>query len=234
MARVLTGLAVLAVAVIAAVVSFAHIESLALAHGQPLVAARLLPLSVDGLIVAASLSLLAEARAQREAPRLARAGLVLGVVATVAANVTYGARYGVVGGVISGWPAASFIVASEILLGMIRRAGVHPAHTPAQETVSEAVADTVPAAVPGIGPATVPVDTVSPRPAERPRTVSASRARRRARNAEQVFSAEIEAGTLPSIREIKRRARCGTTRARSIRDELADLMAGQEAQDVAA
>jgi Protein of unknown function (DUF2637) len=110
LAQVLTGITVLAVAVFAAIVSFSHIEALALAHGQPVAAARLLPLSVDGLIVAASLSMLTEARAQREVPRLARAGLVLGVVATVLANVAFGARYGLVGAVISAWPAVSFVV----------------------------------------------------------------------------------------------------------------------------
>jgi hypothetical protein len=90
LARVLTGLAVLMVAVIAAVVSFTHIETFALAHGQPLVGARLMPVSVDGLLVVSSLVLLAAARAQQRALSLARAGPVLGVVATVLANVTFG------------------------------------------------------------------------------------------------------------------------------------------------
>jgi hypothetical protein len=54
-ARILAGLAVLAVAA-AGVVSFTHIEALALAHGYALGTARLLPVSVDGLMVAASLA----------------------------------------------------------------------------------------------------------------------------------------------------------------------------------
>ena len=41
-------------------------------HGQDGTAARLLPLSVDGLILAASLVLLHEARNDRDAPALAR------------------------------------------------------------------------------------------------------------------------------------------------------------------
>ena len=61
-ARVLTGLAVLTVAVVAGIVSFTHIETLTLAHGYTLGAARLLPVSVDGLIVAASLTCLTETR----------------------------------------------------------------------------------------------------------------------------------------------------------------------------
>lgn len=66
-ARVLTGLAVLAVAVIAAAVSFSHIRALALTHGYSPDTGALLPFSVDGLLVVSSLVLLAEARAQRPA-----------------------------------------------------------------------------------------------------------------------------------------------------------------------
>lgn len=46
--RQLTAAAVLLVAVIAAVVSFIHIEHLAVTHGQTQLAAWLLPVSVDG------------------------------------------------------------------------------------------------------------------------------------------------------------------------------------------
>ena len=56
--RWLTAAAVLVVACIAAVVSFIHIEHLAVAHGQDTLAALLLPISVDGTVAAASLALL--------------------------------------------------------------------------------------------------------------------------------------------------------------------------------
>ena len=59
---------VVAVAGFAAVVSYSHIYGLGRAHGQDGAAARLLPLSVDGLIVAASMVLLHEARNGRGAP----------------------------------------------------------------------------------------------------------------------------------------------------------------------
>ena len=134
--RILTGLAVLAVAVIAAAVSFAHIDALALAHGYTRDTARLLPLSVDGLIVASSMVLLTEARAQRRAPRLARFGLVLGIAGTLAANVAYGVHFGPVGAVVNAWPAAAFITATEILVGQMRRAGTTPAVPEENPTVS--------------------------------------------------------------------------------------------------
>lgn len=216
-ARVLTGLAVLAVAVIAAIVSFSHIESLALAHGQPAMAARLLPLSVDGLIVASSLTLLTEARAQRSAPGMARAGLVLGVVATVLANLAYGARYGAVGAVISAWPALAFIVSTEILLTQMRRAGGIP--------TGDSVSGGVPMGVPGTVPVAVPGDGVPPAPVPLPRTVAASRAHgRRAQAPERVFAAELAAGELPSLRQIKTKLHVGTDRARVIRGGFAVVL----------
>ena len=89
----------------AAVVSYSHIYGLGRAHGQDGTAARLLPLSVDGLILAASLVLLHEARNDRDAPGLARFMLWLGIAATIGANIAYGAGYGLLGALISAWPA---------------------------------------------------------------------------------------------------------------------------------
>jgi hypothetical protein len=121
MLRWLTAAVVLAVAAFAAIVSYSHIYDLGRAHGQAGTAGRLLPLSVDGLIVAASLVLLHEARNGRTAPPLARMMLWLGIGATIAANVAYGAAYGPLGAVISAWPAVAFIGAAEMAIGMVRR-----------------------------------------------------------------------------------------------------------------
>ncbi len=119
--RAATASVVLAVAAFAAVVSYSHIYDLGHAHGQSGTAARLLPLSVDGLIVAASLVMLQEARQGHRAPALARLMLGLGVAATVGANVAYGAAFGVTGAVISAWPAVAFIGSAELLMISIRR-----------------------------------------------------------------------------------------------------------------
>ncbi|MBA2890070.1 DUF2637 domain-containing protein [Nonomuraea soli] len=53
-----TTTSVLILAAIAAVVSFRHMHHLALTHGEGSLAAALIPLAVDGTIVAASMSLL--------------------------------------------------------------------------------------------------------------------------------------------------------------------------------
>jgi hypothetical protein len=119
--RRLTAAAVLLVAAIAAVVSFIHIEHLAVTHGQTRLAAWLLPVSVDGTVAAASCSMLWAARSGLATPWLARAMLTLGVLATLAANVGYGAPYGLSGELLSGWPAVAFVGSVEMVLGMIRR-----------------------------------------------------------------------------------------------------------------
>jgi hypothetical protein len=120
--RALTAAVVLAVAAFAAVVSYSHIYDLGRAHGQAGTAARLLPISVDGLILAASLVLLHEARQGRPAPILARLMLALGVSATVGANVAYGVAFGALSALISAWPAVAFIGSAEMALSMIRSA----------------------------------------------------------------------------------------------------------------
>ena len=107
--RLVTAAVVLTVAAFAAVVSYSTIYDLGRLHGQSGIAARLLPLSVDGLILAASLVLLHEARNERPAPALARCMLALGVAATVAANVGFGVGFDPVGAVVSAWPALAFI-----------------------------------------------------------------------------------------------------------------------------
>ncbi len=120
--RLATAAVVCAVAAFAAVVSYSHIYGLGRAHGQDGTAARLLPLSVDGLILAASLVLLHEARNGRDAPGLARFMLWLGIAATVGANIAYGAGYGLLGALISAWPAVAFIGSVEIAMQQVRRA----------------------------------------------------------------------------------------------------------------
>ena len=126
--RIATTAVVCAVAGFAAVVSYSHIYDLGRAHGQDGSPARLLPLSVDGLILAASLVLLHEARNGRDAPRLARVMLWLGIGATVGANIAYGAGFGLLGAVISAWPAVAFIGSVELVMMLVRRArGPQPA-----------------------------------------------------------------------------------------------------------
>jgi hypothetical protein len=119
--RFTTAAVVYAVAAFAAMVSYSHIYGLGRDHGQDGTAPRLLPLSVDGLILAASLVLLHEARNDRDAPGLAQFMLWLGIGATIGANLAYGSGYGLLGALISAWPAVAFIGAVEIAMQLVRR-----------------------------------------------------------------------------------------------------------------
>lgn len=118
--RLTAGLAVLGVAAIAAVVSYSHIFDLAVAHHESGTAARLLPVSVDGLIVSASMTLLDAARRRLDAPFMAYLMLSFGVGATVAANVAFGLPWGWQSAVVAAWPAVAFVGSVEMALTMAR------------------------------------------------------------------------------------------------------------------
>src|SRR6266700_2389281 len=74
-------------ALIASTVSYLHMHLLVELHGQPGWVAALTPLSVDGMIVAASTTLLDESRSGGGGGMLPWALLVTGRVARVSANV---------------------------------------------------------------------------------------------------------------------------------------------------
>jgi DNA-binding CsgD family transcriptional regulator len=129
--RTLTAAAVLLVAAIAAVVSFIHIESMASRYGQPILAAVLLPVSIDGTVAVSSLAMLRAARLAVSAPWLARGMLLLAVVATLACNVAYGLPHGWPGALLSGWPAVAFVGCAEVAIAM---SGKRPARKTATAT----------------------------------------------------------------------------------------------------
>ncbi|MGP0027915.1 MAG: DUF2637 domain-containing protein [Streptosporangiaceae bacterium] len=204
--RRMAAVAVLLVAAIAAVISYVHIERLAVTHGQAVLAAYLLPLSIDGTVAAASLVLLRAARAGLSAPWLAQAMLGLAVVATLAANVAYGARFGITGSLLSGWPAVAFIGSAEMAIGMTRRARAgtsHPSPVPALAPV----------------PAGVPADVPGPEPVPGP----GYGLNGHGADAERVFAAELAAGDVPGIRRIRAELHVGQPRAREIQAHLERL-----------
>jgi hypothetical protein len=133
-------LTALAVAAFAFIVSYSHIYDLGREHAQSGVAGRLLPLSVDLLIVAASLVLLIQSRDrdpdQGLAKWLPRIVLWTGIAATVAANVAYGLPHGWLAAVISGWPGAAFVAIVEMVIIVVRPGAGRTARGPAVGKVS--------------------------------------------------------------------------------------------------
>jgi len=108
-------------ALIAGTVSYLHMHPLVQLHGQPGWVAALTPLSVDGMIVAASTTLLAESRSGGRGGILPWALLVVGSVASLAANVAV-AEPTATGRVIAAWPSFALIASYELLMRQVRRA----------------------------------------------------------------------------------------------------------------
>jgi Protein of unknown function (DUF2637) len=100
--RRVTTASVVAVALVAAVASYEHMRVLALVAGEGW-RSWLLPVSVDGLAVAASMTMFVRRRAGLPAGGLAWAALLLGLGASLAANVA-AAEPTVQGRLVAAWP----------------------------------------------------------------------------------------------------------------------------------
>jgi hypothetical protein len=87
--------------------------------GQPGWVAALTPFSVDGMIVAASTTLLADSRSGGRGGFLPWALLVVGSLASLAANVAV-AEPTTTGRVIAAWPSFALIAAYEMLMRQVR------------------------------------------------------------------------------------------------------------------
>jgi hypothetical protein len=120
--RLSTAAAVLAVAGIAAYVSYWHAYAVVRAHSESAITARLEPATIDGLVYASSMVILYAARHRAPVPRLARWLLGLGIAATLTANMAQGWSHGPVGAVVAAWPAASLAGSYELLVWLIRTA----------------------------------------------------------------------------------------------------------------
>jgi hypothetical protein len=103
-----TTASVVLLACIAAVVSYGHMHMLTVVHGESAWTAALIPLSVDGMIVASSMTLLADSRAGRSGGLLPWMLLAAGSAASLAANVAV-AEPTAYGRVIAAWPSFALI-----------------------------------------------------------------------------------------------------------------------------
>jgi hypothetical protein len=121
--RLSTAVAVLAVAGIAAYVSYWHAYAVVRAHGETGITARLEPATIDGLVYASSMVVLYAARHRIPVPSLARLLLGAGIAATLTANMAQGWSHGLVGAVVAAWPAVSLVGSYELLVWLIRTSG---------------------------------------------------------------------------------------------------------------
>jgi len=145
------------VAAIAAIVSYSHIYDLGRAHGGTGTPARLLPLSVDMLILVGELMLLHEADAKGKRFVLGWVLVWSGILATLAANVAFGAQFGAVGAVIWGWPAYSFILAAAGMVSVVKRTALTTAST--DEVAGEVMPGITTEIAPEVTPGAIDVST---------------------------------------------------------------------------
>ena len=136
MIRISTTTVVIVVAAVAAYVSYRHAYELIRAKGEDHATAVVMPVTVDGLIFAASMTMLDATRRGNKIPNLARWTLGLGITASVLANIAHGIAHGPIGAVIAGWPALALVLIYELLMTLIR--GSHaPGNTPPNHAVPE-------------------------------------------------------------------------------------------------
>ena len=112
--RLASNLSAAVVAGIAAWSSYHHMVSVALSVGERPDVAYVLPLSVDGMLVVASVAMVDDRRNGLKVRWSARLAFVAGVTASVAANVaaaqpTVGAR------IVAAWPAVALLLTVELL-----------------------------------------------------------------------------------------------------------------------
>ena len=107
-------------ALIAGTVAYLHMHALVALHGQPGWVAALTPLSVDGMIVAASTTLLSDSRSGNRGGVLPWLLLAFGSVASLAANVAV-AEPTATGRVIAAWPSFALIGWYELLMRQVPR-----------------------------------------------------------------------------------------------------------------
>jgi Protein of unknown function (DUF2637) len=118
--RITTALAVATVAAVAAVISYRHAYELVSTHGESGLTARLVPFTVDGLILAASMLILDASQRNQPAPPLAHWCLGAGILATTSANLAHGLGHGPIGALVSSWPALALAGSFELLMTLIR------------------------------------------------------------------------------------------------------------------
>lgn len=130
-----TVIAVSVVATVAAVVSFMHMYELAARAGESW-RAWFVPLAVDGLVVAASMTMLVRRRAGKRPGWLAGTSMTLGLTASLAANIA-AAEPTLIGRAVAAWPPIALLLAYELLMDQLRAAPRHPLPTHAPATATD-------------------------------------------------------------------------------------------------
>lgn len=176
------GIAVVAVATVAAssaAQSFGHMYDWALSNGEPHWRSILFPVSVDGMLVAASAVLYVDHRMKRPPHRLAYVLMVAGVAVSISANVLHDWVHVFAEKWIAAWGPIALLGSFELFVRFLRSLAPLAAAVPASGPVTVAVEvaqadvvlDTAPPAESAPEPAGEPVVETPPATvADAPRT----------------------------------------------------------------
>ena len=147
------------VAGIAGYASYWHQVAVAIRAGERAEIAHVIPLSVDGMLVVASIVMVDDRQMGRKPRWSARIAFLVGTVATVGANVA-GAHPTVLGRTVAAWPALALLLVVE----MLSRKGRRDAEVvQSARQIVEAEAERLPVPVsPAPQPAPVSPDRVYP------------------------------------------------------------------------
>ena len=121
---VVTMFTVVAITTITAAISYDHEYELARLHGQAAWVSSLVPFTVDGMILGASVVLVWAASAGLGRPVRPLLVLLVGIGATVAANLAAGIGDGALGAAVSAWSGLALIMISDVamwLTGALRK-----------------------------------------------------------------------------------------------------------------
>jgi Protein of unknown function (DUF2637) len=119
--RRLSVAAVFLVTISAAVLSFTNLATVAERNGTPHVLAPAFVLSIDGMILASSLSILHASLRTGDRALLSRLGLVLGSGLSVWGNVSAGSDSGAESWIVHATPPAALILSLEIVMAIFRK-----------------------------------------------------------------------------------------------------------------
>jgi hypothetical protein len=171
------------VAGIAAWSSYRHMVTVALNVGEQPQVAYVLPLSVDGMLVVASVAMVDDRRSGRTVRWSARLAFAVGVLASLAANVS-AAHPSIGARIVAAWPALALLLTVELLsrAGKPMSAAKAAAQVAAAQAAAQAAAalaavgkDGPPAAVPAPATATTTIADGPPPPipaVERPKVTA--------------------------------------------------------------
>lgn len=133
-------LTILMVVAINFITSYQHIYDLGLKYGEYGVDARLMPVGIDGMLLALGLANVFAARflptlanEHKAGRRTLRFALAFGVGGTVAANGAYGAHWGMTGNLLGVWSPVALFIAVESGLFMFKIAAEWVAQQQEQE-----------------------------------------------------------------------------------------------------